>query len=149
VPVVNVLYSNNKIHQPDKLLMATFTYERHLTLLERKACEKHVIDFTYLHVKLHNLNAQPNLYECHSQRLTQSCHFRIYINVRTLYVSQSTATWPGVWTVHEYSNSSGLQPAVQAPPAVKKKNSMVLVRERTIPTERPPLFGEVSANFCR
>jgi hypothetical protein len=30
----------------------------------------------------------------------------------------------------------------------KKKNSMVCVRERTIPTERPPLVGEVIANFC-
>jgi hypothetical protein len=27
-------------------------------------------------------------------------------------------------------------------------NSIVLVRERTIPTERPPLVGEVIANFC-
>jgi hypothetical protein len=27
-------------------------------------------------------------------------------------------------------------------------NSVALVRERTIPTERPPLVGEVSANFC-
>jgi hypothetical protein len=26
--------------------------------------------------------------------------------------------------------------------------SMVRVRERTIPTERPPLVGEVIANFC-
>ena len=29
-----------------------------------------------------------------------------------------------------------------------KKNSMALVRERTILTERPPPVGEVSANFC-
>jgi hypothetical protein len=29
-----------------------------------------------------------------------------------------------------------------------KLNSMALVRERTIPTERPPLVDEVSANFC-
>jgi hypothetical protein len=29
-----------------------------------------------------------------------------------------------------------------------KKNSVALVRERTIPTERPPLVDEVSANFC-
>jgi hypothetical protein len=29
-----------------------------------------------------------------------------------------------------------------------KKNSMVWVRERTIPTERPPLVGEAIANFC-
>jgi hypothetical protein len=27
-------------------------------------------------------------------------------------------------------------------------NSVALVRERTIPTERPPLLGEASANFC-
>jgi hypothetical protein len=27
-------------------------------------------------------------------------------------------------------------------------NSVALVREQTIPTERPPLVGEVSANFC-
>jgi hypothetical protein len=31
---------------------------------------------------------------------------------------------------------------------LKKLNSMVRVRERTIPTERPPLVGEVIANFC-
>jgi hypothetical protein len=29
-----------------------------------------------------------------------------------------------------------------------KTNSVALVQERTIPTERPPLIGEVSANFC-
>jgi hypothetical protein len=29
-----------------------------------------------------------------------------------------------------------------------KLNSVVLVRKRTIPTERPPLVGEVSAHFC-
>jgi hypothetical protein len=29
-----------------------------------------------------------------------------------------------------------------------KLNSMVWVRERTIPTERPPLVSEVIANFC-
>jgi len=28
------------------------------------------------------------------------------------------------------------------------KFSVALVRERTIPTERPPPVGEVSANFC-
>jgi hypothetical protein len=29
-----------------------------------------------------------------------------------------------------------------------KLNSVAVVRKRTIPTERPPLVGEVSANFC-
>jgi hypothetical protein len=31
---------------------------------------------------------------------------------------------------------------------LKSDNSVALVRKRTIPTERPPLVGEVSANFC-
>ena len=31
---------------------------------------------------------------------------------------------------------------------IHKKNSVTLVREQTIPTERPPPVGEVSANFC-
>jgi hypothetical protein len=31
---------------------------------------------------------------------------------------------------------------------LKKINSVALVRKRTIPAERPPLVGEVSANFC-
>jgi hypothetical protein len=30
----------------------------------------------------------------------------------------------------------------------QKKHSMAWVREQTIPTERPPLVDEVSANFC-
>jgi hypothetical protein len=29
-----------------------------------------------------------------------------------------------------------------------KKKTVALVRVRTIPTERPPPVGEVSANFC-
>jgi len=29
-----------------------------------------------------------------------------------------------------------------------KLNSVALVRTRTIPTERPPPVGEVSANYC-
>ena len=32
--------------------------------------------------------------------------------------------------------------------ATSTPNSVALVRERTIPTERPPPVGEVSANFC-
>jgi hypothetical protein len=28
-------------------------------------------------------------------------------------------------------------------------NSVALVRERTIPTERPPFVGEINANFYR
>jgi hypothetical protein len=31
---------------------------------------------------------------------------------------------------------------------LKKLNSVALVSKRTIPTERPTLVGQVSANFC-
>jgi hypothetical protein len=31
---------------------------------------------------------------------------------------------------------------------LKELNSVALVRKRIIPTERPPLAGEVSANLC-
>jgi hypothetical protein len=31
---------------------------------------------------------------------------------------------------------------------VTKLNPVALARKRTIPTERPPLVGEVGANFC-
>jgi hypothetical protein len=34
------------------------------------------------------------------------------------------------------------------PVSKTKLNSVALVRKRTIPTERPPLVGEVSANLC-
>jgi hypothetical protein len=34
-------------------------------------------------------------------------------------------------------------------PTSETTNSVALVRERTIPTERPPLVGEISANFWR
>jgi hypothetical protein len=30
----------------------------------------------------------------------------------------------------------------------KKLNSVAVVRKRTIPSERPPLVGEVSVNLC-
>ena len=36
----------------------------------------------------------------------------------------------------------------RCPSHITKLNSVALVRTRTIPTERPPPVGEVSANFC-
>jgi hypothetical protein len=59
---------------------------------------------------------------------------------------------PSVWAVE---NSSRLRPPVYCDLPywnIKKLNwkinSLAWVRERTIPTERPPLVCEVSANFC-
>jgi hypothetical protein len=36
---------------------------------------------------------------------------------------------------------------IECPHKLLKKTLRALVRQRTIPTERPPLLGEVSANF--
>jgi len=49
----------------------------------------------------------------------------------------------------EWPNKPGIQRQAWHNNLTKTKlNSVALVRERTIPTERPPPVGEVSANFC-
>jgi hypothetical protein len=60
-------------------------------------------------------------------------HSRVHqeIRNRSLYSSSSSVTWVS-----------------QTDPKTKL-NSMALVRERTIPTERPPPVGKISANFLR
>ena len=50
-------------------------------------------------------------------------------------------TMPNPSRVHDDENYKNKQ-------TNKLTNSVALVRERTIPTERPPPVGEVSANFC-
>jgi hypothetical protein len=54
-------------------------------------------------------------------------------------------TWP--WVLRDFG-SSVIHPAPSSWYAKTKLHSMVWVRERTISTERPPLVGEVIANFC-
>jgi hypothetical protein len=49
--------------------------------------------------------------------------------------------------VHKPSNSECDVPSSEPFSIHNKTNSMVWVRERTIPTERPPLVGEVIANL--
>jgi hypothetical protein len=44
------------------------------------------------------------------------------------------------FVLHRTSNSDQI--------LLQTTNSVVLVRKRTIQTKRPPLVGEVSANFC-
>jgi hypothetical protein len=65
--------------------------------------------------------------------------FRILPHLCTVYsINKSSLIYNSEVLVHaEHEKNTML-----------KKNSMVCVLERTIPTERPPLVGEVSANFC-
>jgi len=53
-------------------------------------------------------------------------------------------------TIHQSHNSASIHLAVQhiSGSLCNFYYSVALVRERTIPTERPPPVGEVSANFC-
>jgi hypothetical protein len=55
-------------------------------------------------------------------------------------VESSSALTPN-W---EVASDSELNGSIQ----YKKLNSVAVVRKRTVPTERPPLVGEVSANLC-
>jgi hypothetical protein len=54
----------------------------------------------------------------------------------------------GIPTLNKQSKYS--QTAEFHPSSTKKLklNSVAIVRKRTIPTERPPLVGQVSANLC-
>jgi hypothetical protein len=53
-------------------------------------------------------------------------------------------TWWSISTLHIYP----LMAESQLTLSNIKETPWLLVRKRTIPTERPPLVGEVSANFC-
>jgi hypothetical protein len=66
----------------------------------------------------------------------------VYATARTLHV-----TWLSDYLTLCAENTSE-QSEVGVFANNLKLNSVALVRKRTIPTERPPLVGEVSANFC-
>jgi hypothetical protein len=68
----------------------------------------------------------------HIQWNTAAITLTLACRMRKNYVRISTATYR----------------AIQKNVIKQKQNSVALVSERTIPTERPPIVGEVSANFC-
>jgi hypothetical protein len=69
-----------------------------------------------------------------------------------LFFKPPIQLWP---TQHPIQWERGAHSRVEGGRGVKltthlhlKLNSVAVVRKRTIPTERPPLVGEVSANLC-
>jgi hypothetical protein len=80
-------------------------------------------------VVIHNLpNITEQLIRCHKNLSAQ-----IIINIFQVFI---------------FERICELLPWLLGPTKTKTKlNSVVLVRKRTIPTERPPLVGVVSANF--
>jgi hypothetical protein len=96
--------------------------------------------------------------------LQRTKYSRVHITMARGFVLKHHTKWGTmIWTVHRSSganfvcwSSNGLvtmeiaiRRCVKVCSVVDRyrKNSMVWVRERTIPTERPPLVGEVIANF--
>jgi hypothetical protein len=73
--------------------------------------------------------------------------------VQNLYVSKPrriAAVLVQHWINGEASAASAVRPLLCTKwgrKSLKKLNSVAWVRERTTPTERPPLVGEVNANF--
>jgi len=68
-----------------------------------------------------------------------------YFNVR--YYRYSCYKLPSDTNFYQnYKSSVNYTHVINYP--ITKLNSVALVRTRTIPTERPPPVGEVSANFC-
>jgi hypothetical protein len=67
---------------------------------------------------------------------------------------QNRSQWYGEMKIVDTTKSRTLTPrrytdcATTAHTYHDIKNSVAWVRERTIPTERPPFVTEVSANFC-
>jgi hypothetical protein len=64
------------------------------------------------------------------------------LNSEHLCISRKNVKVTVLWDASPFSLEESYQQTN------KQTNSMVRVRERTIPTERPPLVGEVIANFC-
>jgi hypothetical protein len=65
---------------------------------------------------------------------TKKCYY--------LYRKRNILNWI-MWTICRVSDCWNTRYTY-----LPKLNSVALVLERTIPTERPPLVGEVRANFC-
>ena len=82
-------------------------------------------------------------------RLSLDCHFqakedpKIHSNIVTSDICWFHSHDPQMKQQLHVGQSSSPHPIKDI-----KLNSVALVRERTILTERPPLVGEVSANFC-
>ena len=64
----------------------------------------------------------------------------------TTRTTTTTVTVATSTTIASHTNNVGA--STLSVDTLTKLNSMALVRERTIPTERSPPVGEVSANFC-
>jgi hypothetical protein len=110
------------------------------------------LTYRWIQLLMNSLNIDWRVFSCKMTEwhlLVQNCD-------RT--AGLRTHRWPWkLWSLwdhsrHWYLCSDVFVPGTQSNGVIvfclTKLNSMVWVRERTIPTERPPLVGEVISNFC-
>jgi hypothetical protein len=71
-----------------------------------------------------------------------------YVTITKFLYSILNIWWESKLPYLAQRDLSSLQYRFQSSITKKKLNSVVWVRERTIPTGRPPLVGEVSAKYC-
>jgi hypothetical protein len=87
-------------------------------------------------------NAKPELVQLPHQQLSLICQHRERMKKLHLFPHDSISAWT------ERTRSLPVCNTTDGWEISRVTNSISLVRERTIPTERPPLVGDVSANFC-
>jgi hypothetical protein len=79
---------------------------------------------------------------------SQCCHNKAErVSQKLVYVSRCACFWDGKY-YSVMNTCCALENYVLQLKKTKKLNFMAWVRERTIPTERPPLVGKVIANVC-
>ena len=131
--------STSAVHYVTVQFMFTqLLYVTPLTIRRNEWCSPHTS-----HLQAWSINKSLGTQQSSTSQVNKHCRF-IWFAIVTLtksmgkgHVSNTgkSATFPRPGNYSQVTNKT-------------KLNSVALVRERTIPTERPPPVGEVSANFC-
>ena len=102
-----------------------------------------------LKTNTHSVYSRGFLHRC-SSLVEIICDFILTFlrNARSVYKTNKRKNCPPKSSHFTIHRTVGLRQQVQHNHHTKKLNPVALVRKRTIPTERPPPVGEVSANFC-
>jgi hypothetical protein len=115
------------------------------------------IDFSHLHTFQAGSEAHPASYHMRGggalslrypcgRRMKLTPHLHLESRLRIIYLHSATRLHGVELNLARRQRAFLLASAIFK--NINKTNSVALVRVRTIPTERPPLVGEVSANFC-
>ena len=150
----------NSTHRPSrvKLTQQSISIETRTKLQDKRSGW----DFKKKNQYVHNLIVASNTWDSldfflsklfRENKVTENCYNITLYNKSYLLLlqylpwSNAVETWWMDCTKEAQGNLSIVK-VITKQISVIKLNSVALVRTRTIPTERPPPVGEVSANFC-